>query len=600
MTLKQFCTLLILTFLTLSPATAQTLPSQEAKEEEQKAQQELERKTLALLDKTIDDAQMLKLAENRALIEATAADLLWTRDEKRARSLFREAANSLGEALSKASAKNSRYDQSFWMTVQLRQQILQMIARRDSQLALDLLHATRQTSSEGSTTNPRMPDQELLLEQSIAAQVAANDPKRALQMAQDSLAKGLTYGIIGLLQRLQQKDGEAATRLAGEIIKKLQTENFTRNREAAFVAVELLRTVLHPREATLSAQPGLPPAKMKPLTLEEQTIRELAEVVATAALNGPSDNLMMIQYILPELEKRVPARSAQLRQRITEVNKALDPEARRWMQLEPLLRNGTTEAILEAAAKAPPEMRTALYSTAAWKLSQTGDLERARQIINDNLSGPERDQFLARIDQQLISRSIEQGKLDEAKQLVARIRSKEARASQLAFLAIGLAKKGERKAAFQLLEEARGLVNRQPENQEEINALLQVVSAYALVEPARAFEIVEPIVDQANEMLAAAALLEKFSAGRGLFKSGEMILQPGLTAVSTLYARYGKELAALASADFDRTESLADRFQRSEARIMARLLIAQGVLSDQLGTGDGYEGYMENRIIIEN
>ena len=51
------------------------------------------------------------------------------------------------------------------------------------------------------------------------------------------------------------------------------------------------------------------------------------------------------------------------------------------------------------------------------------------------------------------------------------------------------------------------------------------------------------------------------------------------------FRQFGKELAALALLNFERTKAAADKFQRNEARIMARLFIAQGVLSERLGSG---------------
>ena len=42
--------------------------------------------------------------------------------------------------------------------------------------------------------------------------------------------------------------------------------------------------------------------------------------------------------------------------------------------------------------------------------------------------------------------------------------------------------------------------------------------------------------------------------------------------------KYGRGVVALANADFTRTKALADRFQRNELKIMARLLIAQSIL----------------------
>jgi hypothetical protein len=434
-----------------------------------------------------------------------------------------------------------------------------------------------------------MPDQELALEQSLAVEAAANDPKRALQMAEDSLSKGISYSLLGVLRRLQQKDSELAQRLLTDIIKKLQTENLSRNPTASFVAQDLLRTALRPQDSFAGGrnQGSVP---VKPLSFDDQTKRDLADVVTRAALSGPTDNpnVISLQSLLPDLEKLMPERSEQLRKRVADAQKMLNPEAKKWMEFEPLLRDGTTDAMLEAAAKAPAGMRNALYSTAAWKLFQAGDAERARQIIADNLSGKEREQALAQIDSRLIARSLEQGKLDEAKKLISRVQSKQGQAAQFALLAMALAKKGERKMALELMDETKKLINPQPENQEEINTLLIVARAYADVEPARAFELIEPVVDQANEMISAAALLDKFSAGGqgGMFRKGEMVLQPGFMTASTMFTQYGKELGALARADFTRTKQVADRFQRNEVRLMARLLIAQSILSDRLGAGE--------------
>lgn len=580
--------ILMLSILSLT-AAAQTLPSQTSKEDEEKARAELERKVLILLEEVVSDSQMLKLTENRAIVQASAADLLWARDEKRARAFFRDALTGIGDAFGRVDQKDSSQAYAYYMLVQLRHQLLRMVARRDASLALDLLAATRPPATEDASKGFGSPDQELALEQSLAIEAAANDPKRALQMAEDSLSKGISYGLLGVLHRLQQKDSELAQRLLTDIVKKLQTENLSRNPTASFFAQELLRTALRPQGSFMGASTkGAVP--VKPLTFDDQTKRDLADVVTRAALSGPTDNpyVISLQYLLPDLEKLVPERSEQLRKRIADVQKVLNPEARKWMELEPLLRSGTTDALLEAAAKAPAGMRSALYSTAAWKLFEAGDAERARQLISDNLSGPEREQALAQIDRRLVARSLEQGKLDEAKKLIARVQSKKGQAEQLALLAMALMKKGERKMALELMEEAKKFVNPQPENQDEINTLLIVARAYADVEPARAFELIEPVVDEANDMISAAALLDKFSAGGqgGMFRKGEMVLQPGFMTASNMFTQYGKELGALARADFTRTKQVADRFQRNEVRLMARLLIAQSILSDRLGAGE--------------
>src|SRR3989440_2526452 len=77
------------------PRVAAQVDEKEKAEKELATRQELEKKTLSLLDETVSAAWSLKLPENRSYVLTKAADLLWPHDEKRARGLFWEALNSL-------------------------------------------------------------------------------------------------------------------------------------------------------------------------------------------------------------------------------------------------------------------------------------------------------------------------------------------------------------------------------------------------------------------------------------------------------------------------------------------------------------------------
>src|SRR6266576_1394101 len=137
-------------------------------DEKEKAQKEieqrqaLERNTLLLLDEVVSGAWSLKVPENRAFVLANAADLLWTRDEKRARNLFLEALNNLDLPISmpaadepaakdaarkepaKAKAVTPTKEQmqtlnQYYEAYQKRREFLRKVAKRDPQLALDIL-----------------------------------------------------------------------------------------------------------------------------------------------------------------------------------------------------------------------------------------------------------------------------------------------------------------------------------------------------------------------------------------------------------------------------------------------------------------------------
>jgi hypothetical protein len=85
----------------------------------------------------------------------------------------------------------------------------------------------------------------------------------------------------------------------------------------------------------------------------------------------------------------------------------------------------------------------------------------------------------------------------------------------------------------------------------------------------------DPGISQLNELLSAAAVLSGFEVN--MFRDGEMAIQGG-NGLTAIVNRYGQELAVLARSDFQRSETLAGRFQFPEPRIMARLAIVQGLL----------------------
>ncbi|HEU4477886.1 MAG TPA: hypothetical protein VFR80_05165, partial [Pyrinomonadaceae bacterium] len=90
-----------------------------------------------------------------------------------------------------------------------------------------------------------------------------------------------------------------------------------------------------------------------------------------------------------------------------------------------------------------------------------------------------------------------------------------------------------------------------------------------------------PGISQLNELLSAAAVLSGFEIN--MFREGEMSIQGGNGLTSTI-SRYGAELARLARSDFERSETLAGRFQFAEPRIIARLAIVRGLLGSESST----------------
>jgi hypothetical protein len=234
----------------------------------------------------------------------------------------------------------------------------------------------------------------------------------------------------------------------------------------------------------------------------------------------------------------------------------------------------TTDALVQAAASAPQQMQARIYQQAAYKALEEGDTERARQIATDHLQSNARDAVMKRIDFREMSKKAETARIEDVRQAAARLQSDNEKLDLLLQVANDT-QKSNPKLALQVLEDARQITNHRAASYDHFEQQLKVAHAFAAVDLARSFEVIDPGISHLNELLSAAALLSGFEIN--MFRDGEMAIQSGNGLTSTIN-RFGQELALLARSDFERSEALAGRFQFAEARIMTRMAIVQGLL----------------------
>lgn len=584
-------------------ATAQ-VSEREKQEKEAERKLELERKTYSLIEEIAGGALGLKLPENRVFVLSSAADLLWDHNQPRARNLFWDALNTLnlmntpvaGDAKTQTAkdAKPTPKEKEqilnqYFEVFRHRQDLLQRVARRDPLLALDMLRSSRQVSidpPEWLRDGASLPD-DRLLEQQIAAEAAARDPQRALQLARDSLAKGLSFQLIDLLHRLNQKDAEVGTKFAGEIIDELKTRDIATDLQGSTIAVSLVTQSRPPTGgATMTISNR---ATNRPLKLEEVQRRDLVELITNAALTQ-SANANLLYYmssIMPEIKEFVPERLALIKNKLAAFNQTLPREQRVSDEFHSLTRSGTPEEMLKFASTAPDNERDWMQQQAIVRAAASGRADSLRDFINTDITDESRRKHLLdALDTEQLTLAADRGNTEELQTLLPRIRRKEERARAMIGIAVNLQKKGKHDDALRLLDEAQTLIKTDLNSETQTNALLALVGAYALVEPARAFAIIERTVDRANDDLAKLLLLDKIVRS-GMVKEGEIRIQnSGMIPIDLAAFKYGKSVAALANADFDRTRAAADRFERQELRLMARLLLAQALLRSETGSSE--------------
>jgi hypothetical protein len=179
-----------------------------------------------------------------------------------------------------------------------------------------------------------------------------------------------------------------------------------------------------------------------------------------------------------------------------------------------------------------------------------------------------------------IARLASTGNLDDARRMIANLTTKKAKVQRLVSLATSFHRKGTEanvETAGSLMSDAKALINESPEDEDELSDLMEVVRGYAIVEPDIAFRMFEPIVDQINDYVQAAAILSKYNKRDRAFKKGELVMRSRGSSVNTqLLFRYVPQIQSLGQADIERMNTLSDRFQRSDARTLVKLFAVQG------------------------
>jgi hypothetical protein len=583
--------------------------------DQQKAQLAMEEKAMRLIDQVLSDAQSLKLPENRVRVDFTVADMIWVKDEARARTLFAEAATILAQMIGNIDVNDRRQFNNLQSITRLRQELVTIAARHDARLAQDLLNQTKMQQVQNQQNNPfGRGSADANLEATLLTQIAASDPKTALDNAQTMLDKGdYSNGLVNLLTQLETKDPDSGAKLADKIVKQLSSENLSTNNTARNLAISLLSPGPLPAQSKDDPPPAQTNTNSNWQALLEGPYKTLLNSVVTAALNvtvtppqqnaagggrggrgggqggGPGGRfggqmdpgtvfLISTQSILTQVDKYSPNNAAALRQKLSEAGfggGGNNPQQQMRQQMNQIAQNGTSDSIMAAASSAPAQMQNRLYQQAAMKAVEEGNQDKASQIASQHLNSDSQTQIQQAIDTQKVINSVSQGNMDQARQLLARLQSDQERINVLLQIVGPLVLKGETKMAQQLLDEARNIVSHRATSYEDLQSELKVAQAYAAVDASQSFRVMEPGIAQINELVYAASILNGFEIR--LFKDDELPLQPDNT-LSSIVSDYSKQLSKLASVDFEGAQATADKFQRPEARLMAKLSIARGVL----------------------
>ena len=508
-------------------------------------------KAFDLLESLAGQVNMLQSAENRARLGSNLAELLWNRDEKRARTLLVSVEDDIKAGLQNPQDAEPTDGKTRAVFLQLRLDTVRRMAKHDPDLALAFLNAT-----ELPPDVPRPYEVaaiERTLELQLAKEIAADNPEIALKIGRQSLARGFSYDLLALLSKLRRKHREQGLVLYKEIVLKLRDSDLARDSNAFYFAQNLARSVT-------------PPA------VDEMTFRELVNLFNASALaNGCGKKVdeenekawfcNQIGSLVLQMEKIDSARAAR-------PSEADD-------ELRDLYESGTVDEILALLPKYP-QRESEIYWRAWIKAQATGDVERAGKIATDFRGDTNmRRVMLAQVERDQRWASMNDEKLEEVQRVLSTIPRIQ---DQLALL-LNVANQigaNDQKKALKLLNQASGMVDTMKPGREQTQVQMALAAMYCSVKSDRGLAIMESLLPRINELVVAAVKLDGYD--HRYLRDGEWNMS-GEGGVGDLLTGLSQSAGYFAWCDFDRAVSIAAQFERPELRLMAQLKLAQGILA---------------------
>lgn len=545
-------------------------------------------KGLALLRELEGLIQQIRSPQTRIKAQLRATQLLWQSDQKRASQYLNDAVAGVKELLATSDPGEPDYRKVYPVIMQLRFEIAHALVRFDVDGALNFIQSTALPNSPyGNSLEEQM--QETNLELFVANEIANKDPNRAVEIARRTLKKRFSTSLTQTLAQLRTNSPELAIELAGEIASKLGGEQLLRNFEATNLAIGLIQLgrSVNSRAGSETASETTPRAAL----LTNEQVRSLLQKLATEALSySPSASpsygpervaaltiLSTLQQFGPEVNSLVTGGKATIDKKMTE----LMPDPVTTVQVIDGSANVSWQAAVAAINKEPAEQRQQLYNELANREANKGDFARARQILNDNITNPyQRLALLQNLNQHQIQVALIKGKTEEALRIIATIRSPRERARHLLQVINSIGESEKRAAAIRLLEQVRDLLPpaAQAQDQDHMQLLFNLARAFSRYDAKRSFEIMEPLIDQLNELCAAARTMDGF--GPDYYDNDELEMHNG-SSVANAANEMAQVMGMLALKNFERARGAADRVRLPEVRLSFYMEIAQRAMSDE-------------------
>lgn len=561
---------------------------QNPEDEKKKKAEELKAKAVEMLRETSFSVANLRTAENRISFMAELASLMWLHDRDQARAMYGNVVTDFKNLVAQVDTQMNmaqvtedvdlrdigpgpgmfneptdalRAATKFRSAMAVRQAIAMSLAEHEPELALSFYY-----DSISGITNARllqMTSNDSYFEVQLLSAVARKDAARAIQLARNSLKGPLNYLHLGLLREVYDKDQDKGVELAGIFLSKLKNDG--PEKLEIYVAAGLIGTA-----EDISSERN-DRANRKPI-YTQQELRELADLIGRAMLESDENMGVGVGYI-SAVDKYAPSRAAQVRAKFK-----MGPAGRSGGSGYGSANAMNSVAILSNTNSNAAELRKPNPDLEASEREREAREEAERKLMEDigglgkkELPKEERDRIVAR-----------------SREIIMKTPGREKKIMALSALAASVKQAGDAQLAGEIMREAESFIRPDPRNYQDFIATWSVISGYAAAEPNRAFLMLDDTIYRANEVIAAFVRVGEFiDVTEQMIVDGEIQLGSFgggmIRGLSSELNVAEATIGLLVDADLARTKAAADKFDRPETRVLARMMILRNILGEKPG-----------------
>lgn len=536
-----------------------------------------QQQALLLLDTLYEKAKDFENKSLKIRVQSQIADTLWLYNETYARQLFTQVFLAI-ESLEKSSeAKKNQSDttHSDHSVDSLRQEVIQIILRRDADFGKQLLESIKDKKSKDENNISVTSGQNAGIEKEIQLAIATvkTNPEGAAQIVRRILSYEFSEMVIPVIMEIRRKN----VTLANELYTYAMV--VARKGSPSIIKIVSLGVYLLPSDEDEFYGQSEKTDLAQDLLMNQYVDFAYNALVqwVNIELNNPhfekekaeQDFAILQQLILPLISKNSPDKANELRARLTALASARN--IKKFSQV-PLPDENDIASVLSTAQSSNSEkQKDALYVKAAMLAAQKNDFEQALSIVEK--INNEKDKLLISsiVRYQAGLKALHQGKVDIAYNHAAEIGFIPQRARLFDEIARHLLKKKDVIRATEILNEIRTWLNKADNPSQKADGLLIVATTIAGYDTIQGFEAAREAIKAINSA--------NFSPNQE--KDVEKASNLKVIPITLENLNFKPVFSLLTKTDFNQALSLANSLEKREVFVMAQLAICQEVLKSE-------------------